>query len=159
MANERIAVYIKQLRLSKALLERQLAGLNENDLLLQPPIRGNCANWIMGHIIATRFTALEYMGQGLWDDDAYALYKVGSSPITDVSSPHLSYEELKAAYETTHNTLVTCLEETNDDALDTLVDENATLADKLNFVVWHEAYHTGQFEYLRQLTGINDSIP
>ncbi len=28
----------------------------------------------------------------------------------------------------------------------------------LHFLLWHETYHVGQMEYLRQLAGVNDKV-
>ena len=33
-----------------------------------------------------------------------------------------------------------------------------TTAEFLHFLLWHETYHTGQTELLRQLTGVNDKV-
>ena len=33
-----------------------------------------------------------------------------------------------------------------------------TLRKRLAFMAWHDSYHTGQTEYLRQLTGVNDKV-
>ena len=40
---------------------------------------------------------------------------------------------------------------------ETLIDDE-TLADWVAFLHWHETYHVGQLELLRQLAGTNDKI-
>lgn len=160
MTTKRIAVYLRQLHLSKALMTQQLDGLSDDDLLLQPASRGNCANWVLGHIINSRNIALRHMKDTfIWDEPTQQLYQVGSAPIIDAESPHLTRNELIDAYDKTYHALVTSIEQLTNDTLDGVVDEDETLADKITFVVWHEAYHTGQFEYLRQLTGVDDAVP
>jgi uncharacterized damage-inducible protein DinB len=37
-------------------------------------------------------------------------------------------------------------------------DKRFSLGDRLAFLHWHETYHVGQLELLRQLTGVNDAI-
>ena len=41
--------------------------------------------------------------------------------------------------------------------LERVVDDR-TLAERLTFDYWHEAYHTGQTELLRQLAGADDKV-
>ena len=160
MSTTRTQIYLCQLYLSKALVQQQLDGLSDEDLLRQPDSRGNCANWILGHIINSRNICLQYMqDDAIWDEATQQLYQGGSAPITGNDSPHLSRAELMHAYIQSDETLVSHIERLTDEALDGLVDDEATLADKISFVTWHEAYHTGQFEYLRQLTGVDDAVP
>ena len=33
-----------------------------------------------------------------------------------------------------------------------------TLGERLSFSYWHEAYHTGQTELLRQVSGVDDKV-
>ena len=40
----------------------QLEGLTHEDSLLQVPFRGNCLNWVLGHILTYRATMLEIVG-------------------------------------------------------------------------------------------------
>jgi len=37
-------------------------------------------------------------------------------------------------------------------------EEKVTLGMRIEFLSWHEAYHTGQTEYLRQLAGTDDKV-
>ena len=37
-------------------------------------------------------------------------------------------------------------------------DEGHTLLSKIRFDLWHETYHTGQTDLLRQISGMNDHI-
>ena len=48
-------------------VRRQTEGLSHEDSLIQPPFRGNCLNWVLGHIVATRnqiMTLLESQPSG-----------------------------------------------------------------------------------------------
>jgi len=48
----------------------------------------------------------------------------------------------------------------SDDLLKEIHNEErgTTIQDRIEFLIWHETYHLGQLEILRQLTGIDDAI-
>ena len=45
------------------LIKCHTEGLTHDDSLLQPPFRTNCLNWVLGHIISRRNSAMELLGQ------------------------------------------------------------------------------------------------
>lgn len=150
---------LQMLNINASVVEMQLKGLTDADLLLQPAMRGNCANWVLGHIVDSRSTIIMRLtGEHFWSEDNQALYKFDSEPITSADDPHLSMERLLADYEETGNILKDLLEKITDDELDADYNERSTLNKSIHFMIWHESYHTGQLEYLRQLTGVNDKV-
>lgn len=154
-----IASLIDRLKINQYIIKAQLDGFTDDDALLQPASRGNCANWILGHIIYGRSTMLERLGEGaFWGEEERVMYAFGSSPITDADCPHISHTELMTLLESTCEQLTTCLESKTEADFDAPVRET-TLGESFSFLVWHEAYHAGQFEYLRQLTGADDQVP
>lgn len=57
-------------RVTHRIIKLQTYGLTHQDSLLQPPVRGNCLNWVLGHILAGRNTTLEFLGQSpLWQEE------------------------------------------------------------------------------------------
>jgi uncharacterized damage-inducible protein DinB len=42
--------------------------------------------------------------------------------------------------------------------MEALDGETESMAERLAFAHWHETYHVGQLELLRQLTGKNDKV-
>ena len=138
----------------------QLDGLSHEDCLLQLPFRGNCANWVLGHIISSRSSMIKQItGETYWDDETDALYKFGSEPITDGENAlHLDplLEHLKNSAESLKN----AIEGATQEQLEAIWNEErqSTVLDFLLFMTWHEGYHAGQFEYLRQLAGKNDKV-
>ena len=63
-------------------LHMQIEGLSHEDSLLQPPFKGNSLNWVLGHIIAGRSTALVLLGEEpVWDKEKSAPYSRDSEPI------------------------------------------------------------------------------
>jgi len=45
-----------------------------------------------------------------------------------------------------------------DDLEQLIPDSDRTIAERLRFLMWHETYHVGQTEYLRQLAGKGDKV-
>jgi uncharacterized damage-inducible protein DinB len=160
MANSKFAdnlIYL--LGVNTRVLHRQLDGLSDNDLLLQPDMRGNCFNWVLGHIINGRNSILKRLGEEpVWAEDEAGCYQRESGAITGPESPHLSMEHLLQDHQLTGDKIIARLETITDAELDEKISDDTTLGKSLSFSVWHEAYHTGQFEYLRQLTGVNDKV-
>lgn len=160
MATQRCATYISHVTISHSIVLQQLDGLSDEDMLLQPESRGNCANWILGHIIASRNTIIRIFDKEfVWDDATIKLYNYGSEPITSAESPHISLDGLLEAYENSKVLLLECLEQASDEDLEKVINDRGTTAnDRISFMIWHESYHSGQFEYLRQLAGKNDKV-
>lgn len=44
------------------IIQRQAEGLAHADSVLQLPFRGNCFNWVLGHILESRNTILGLLG-------------------------------------------------------------------------------------------------
>src|SRR4051794_4037563 len=44
------------------IIKAQTAGLTHDESLLQLPFRGNCMNWVIGHILEGRNTILDLLG-------------------------------------------------------------------------------------------------
>ncbi|MGB1288303.1 MAG: DinB family protein, partial [Aggregatilineales bacterium] len=131
----------------------------DEDLLLQMPFRGNCGNWVLGHIVSSRNSILGFVGEDkLWGDEERALYSFDSEPITGAECPHFALEKLIADLDAAGECLIAKLESMDDSDLDENLDEKTILGDRVRFMVWHESYHTGQFEYIRQLAGKDDKV-
>ena len=150
---------ITMLKTNASVIKMQLDDLTDAHLLLQPDMRGNCANWVLGHIVDNRSSIIYRMtGEYFWSDNDRALYKFDSDPITSTDDPHLSMERLLADYEATGKIILDLLENITDARLDEMFNERSTLNQSVHWLIWHESYHMGQFEYLRQLTGVNDKV-
>src|SRR5262249_27711324 len=64
------------------IIRRQTAGLTHADSLLQPVMRGNCLNWVLGHIVSTRGLVLRVLGAEPVLSAAHAeRYARGSAPV------------------------------------------------------------------------------
>ena len=78
------------------LINKQADGLSHEQMLLQLPFRGNCFNWILGHIVTNRDKVLVLLGEEPQFSEAeVARYMRGSDPVvgaeTAVDSHNLSH--------------------------------------------------------------------
>jgi uncharacterized damage-inducible protein DinB len=114
----------------------------------------------MGHIIVNRDKILITLGKPpIFEEPESIRYQRGADPITE---PELavSLETLLEALEESQELIVTSLKEADAGSLDALVDveRGRTVRDRVEFLQWHETYHSGQLEILRQLAGVDDAI-
>lgn len=143
------------------LIHMQTDGLTHADSLLQLPFRGNCLNWVLGHIVDSRNTVLRLLGaQCIWTADECSVYGYGSDPITGEGKA-LPLERLLADLDESQNRIAAALESISPEALAAEIEiwkGKTPLAEHLAFLHWHETYHVGQLELLRQLAGKNDAV-
>jgi hypothetical protein len=157
---ENPAKLIETLKRNQWIVQAQTDGLTHQDSLLQLPFRGNCMNWVLGHIALNRDKMLALMGrEPVLKEGEYEAYRRGAGPILSEEGA-VSLQALLEALAQLAERLEAGLERCSPGALAEVVDEKHgfTLGDRLGFLLWHETYHLGQLEYLRQLAGKDDSI-
>jgi uncharacterized damage-inducible protein DinB len=144
------------------IIKEQTKGLSHADTLLQLPFRGNCMNWVLGHIAGTRNGMLRYLGeQPVLSEAQGARYGYGSEPVCGEEEGVLELEELLAALDAAQARMAARLGTITPDELAKEVESflgTTTLAQFLFFNYWHESYHVGQTEILRQLAGVDDKV-
>ena len=113
-------------------------------------------NWVLGHIVASRNEALSYLGaEPVWGDEELAHYKTGSEPITS-SDQGLTLEQLRADFDEAHERITDRVAEISNEELAQIVDTRfgeRQVGEHVASLHWHETYHTGQLELLRELAG------
>ena len=141
------------------IIKRQTNGLTHEDSLLQLPFRGNCLNWVLGHIIEGRDRMLKLIGETpLLTDEQTTWYVRDSQPVIN-GDYALRLETLLGYIQTMQDTLTERLATIpKDDLLATPRDSEESVLEKLHGLAWHETYHVGQTEILRQLAGTNDKV-
>lgn len=141
---------------------RQTAGLTDEQALLQPPFRGNCLNWTVGHLISSRDRVLEALGaETLFTSEQTKRYGHSSEPVCGPGEGVIPLHELLALLQESQTRLQVAIENASDE----LLDEERHLGPNamrcgfmVGFMLWHDSYHVGQTELLRQLAGADDSI-
>ncbi len=139
-------------------VKRQLDGLTNEDSLIQPPFRGNCLNWVFGHIVFSRNSVLTLLEEDSpWSEAEGARYIRNSDPVTGAENA-VPFDQLHDYFEASHARLMAGLQRISPERLATAIDDETTLGEQLVFLQWHETYHVGQLEQLRQLAGKNDKV-
>jgi uncharacterized damage-inducible protein DinB len=142
------------------IIRRQTDGLTHADSLLQLPFWDNNLNWVLGHILFYRDKVLRLLGESaLLTDEESAPYRRESEPLRHPASA-VDLKKLLASADSSQEALEAALRATKAAQFATVHDEDSgqTVAERIEFIQWHETYHLGQLEILRQLAGTNDSI-
>jgi uncharacterized damage-inducible protein DinB len=141
-------------------IKQQADGLTHEDSMLQLPYWDNCFNWVLGHIVHYREQALELLDQqpGLSQAELRP-YRRESEPLRE-GGKALPFPRLITALDASHHRLLDALAQATSESLAAVYNEESqqTVGDRLAFISWHETYHVGQLEILRQLAGTNDAI-
>jgi len=131
-----------------------IEGLTHDDSLVQPPYEGNCLNWVLGHILSGRHVAMKLVGAApVWSQEEIDIYKTGSPPITN-SDQAIPLEKLVSDLDQSQERIAAALGEKSEAAL---LEEAETdrglkpISQHLAELNWHETYHIGQLELLRDL--------
>ena len=144
------------------IIKAQTQGLSHADSLLQLPFRGNCLNWVLGHIAANRNTMLLFVGEEAILSEAHVKrYEFNSEPVCGDAGDILSLEQLLTVLEQGQSALTAKLQKMTVEELAREVQSflgTTTLGQLIFYLSWHEGYHTGQTEALRQLAGKNDKV-
>jgi len=146
--------YINRLNLHGGIIKRLTEGLNHADSMRQMTIPVNCMNWNLGHLLVYRMQYLGFIDGASQPDEAeFALYGGGSEPLTD-SDKAIPLETLLTRLDDAAGQIIAALEAMPQEKLAEIYDEEngTTVDDRLSFYLgFHEAYHLGQIEMLREL--------
>jgi hypothetical protein len=145
------------------IVKEQAAGLSQADSLVQLPFRSNCFNWVLGHLLSNRRTVLKLLGdEQIVDGALVARYEYGSEPVTGEGVGVLPLEQLLSLLDLAQAQIAKRLEEITDKELShpliVFGTSEQTLGEWLFFFYFHDCYHTGQTEILRQAAGKDDKI-
>lgn len=145
------------------IVKMQAEDLTHEESLIQLPFRANCFNWVVGHLLTNRYNILKLLGaedprEGLDTDH----YERESNPITGDEEGVLPLEELIRLLEDAQTRLEEALAEESEDTLQRLSPyrdrPEQTVGYWLFFLFFHDSYHVGQTELLRQAAGKDDKI-
>jgi hypothetical protein len=139
------------------LIGKFAAGLTFEDSMAQLPFKANTFNWVLGHILVSRDRALSLLDQTpVLDPTDTKLYETGSTPVNEETA--VSLDRLLQSLDASQKALVGALEAVTTEALAELYDDQS-VGDRLAGLHWHETYHVGQLEILRQVSGERESFP
>jgi hypothetical protein len=145
-----------QFGIGALVLERNLAGVTNEESLRVPRPGGNTMNWIVGHVVRTRNQALDLLGEKrLFDEADFAAYGAGGS----TTSATLSLDELKRRFNVLGPALDGALKRSSSQQLSAPApfsptgNPRETIGTLLASIAFHEAYHLGQTGLSRRLLG------
>lgn len=142
-------------------LKRNLAGVTHEESLIQPEGGGNCLNWVLGHIVATRDNAMRLLHQEpVWSKEIAGVYERGSEPLRDGSNAR-PLEKMVSDLELSQNRLVAGLATVSEPELSAPAPDKSiaeTVGETLFVLQFHEAYHAGQTGLLRRMAGHEGAI-
>ncbi len=143
------------------IIKRQCEGLTHEDSLLQTPFNINSLNWIIGHITDNRDNVLRLLGVEPAFGDEGARYRRNSEPVKGEGEGILKLDRLLTILETGQAGISTALRNATPDMLNREVEamgRKQSIGQWLFFLYFHDTYHTGQTDLLRQVAGKNDKI-
>jgi len=120
-------------------------------------------NWVVGHLVTNRNTILKLLGvEQPPAAERVARYTRESEPVTGEGEGVLPLDELLALLEQAQAHIAALLAEITPEELDRQVaffrNRSQTVGEWLLFFYFHDSYHTGQTEILRQAAGKDDKI-
>lgn len=141
--------------------KRNLDGFGPEDSVVQPSPDGNCANWILGHLIDVHNAAMGLVNESpVWDSDELA--RTTEGPIT-CADEALDWSTMVAKLLESEPRFMAALDALSEEQLDedgfTDPFGNAvTRGALLNLLGVHQSYHAGQLGMSRRLAGLEGAI-
>lgn len=156
-----IDALVTQLSVSRGAIHRNLEGVSHEESIRRPDA-GNCTNWIVGHIVASRSRLLTALGEtGVLPDERITPYRRGSDGSVEMG---LSLQDLVDALDRSQPLLIARLQRMTEAELgvkspiSSPAGPDATFGAALSAMVFHEAYHVGQLGIARRLIGKSGAI-
>lgn len=145
------------------IIRMQTENLSHEDSLIQLPFRSNCLNWVVGHLVTNRCNILELLGaEDIRPEIDLDHYERESGPVLTNEEGVLPLADLLLHLEETQKRLSKALERETPESLLRLVPYRTRPEQQLSywllFLFFHDSYHVGQTEILRQAAGTDDKI-
>jgi DinB superfamily len=138
-------------------LSSVLKDITHEQSLQAPPGGGNCANWILAHIVHHRNHIHRLIGIPIAHEaSADERFGRGGTPTTN-STNALKWSDLITAFDGSQTALTKRLKAVSNNEL-AATDGKGTVEDTLRFLLFHEAYHIGQLGLLRRTLGLPGGI-
>jgi uncharacterized damage-inducible protein DinB len=148
----------RQFQMNHWAAHANLQGISHEDSLVHPQPAGNCLNWVLGHVVATRNALLAALGDTpVWTEGEAHPYRQGArAPLRPEEARRL--EDIVAAYDASQQAITDRFRRLTQEDLSRPHGERGTLGDWLAGISFHEAYHLGQIGLLRRLVGKDGAI-
>ena len=154
---------IGQIQMNTGLIHRHVDDLSDEEACVSPA-GGNSANWLLGHLLVYRDLACEMLGAPRQLDEAlHARYGNGSSAITAPAADVPTATQLRAQLDAQWPHLLDCMGGATEAMFAQEVTRpngtTTTLGARFGFyMLFHEPFHLGQFEYARHAVGKHEGL-
>jgi len=145
------------------IIKMQTENITQEESLIQLPFRSNCMNWVVGHVLTNRCNILNLLdAEDLRPGIDLDHYERESDPVLGEAEGVLLLEDLIRHLEESQLRLTAALESETEESLQRLAPyrdrPEREVAFWLFFLYFHDSYHVGQTEILRQAAGKDDKI-
>jgi uncharacterized damage-inducible protein DinB len=154
------ALLSHQLRVLHVVAAQNLEGMSPEDSLVQPPGGGNCANWILGHLVNVHNNLAGVLGvEPVWESPD--LERAGPEPIRSEEGA-IPWDALVDRFAASEDRFAGALDALTDDQLAEVIPTDAfgdtPRGTLLATVLFHQTYHAGQLATARRLAGHEGAI-
>lgn len=137
-----------------------LDGLTHEQSLMQPSPGGNCANWILGHLMNVQNGVMNVLGEKpVWESSQLAL--AGNDPITGPANA-IDWNTLRDKFLGSRERCLAAISALSEGALAESVPHpfggTTSRAELLNLLAFHQTYHTGQLALCRRIAGLEGAV-
>jgi uncharacterized damage-inducible protein DinB len=137
-----------------------LDGLTHEQSLAQPSPGGNCANWILGHLVNVQNGVMRVLGEKpVWESDQLA--RAGNDPITG-SAGAIEWNTLRDRFLGSRERCLAAISALSGEALAEPVPHpfggTTSRAELLNLLAFHQSYHGGQLAFSRRIAGLEGAV-
>lgn len=145
-------------------IQEHAKGISHEQSLSQTEYNVNCLNWVVGHIVSSRCELLErvFGVDPVMTPAQLERYSRESDPVLEDGPDVIPFDELLGMLDATEEALESALAGADDSFLaeETPVGEDRTASRgaQVMFTYFHDTYHAGQTDLLRQMSGMNDKI-
>ena len=148
--------------LNTRIIQLQARGISHAEGLAQTPYNINSLNWVLGHIAVNRESVLDLLGEGaLMTESETARYRRGSEPIRADGEGIISLDRLLEIIVRGQERISDALARLTPEELEREIHvdgDDTTVGERLFGLYFHDTYHTGQTDLLRQVCGKNDKV-
>lgn len=145
------------------IIKMQTENVTHEESLIQLPFRANCMNWIVGHLVTNRNNVLKLLdSEHCIDPTSVDRYIRDTDPLKPDSTDALPLDRLIELLEQAQENIASILAECSAEDLQRKVaffgNTEMTVGEWLLFFFFHDSYHTGQAEIMRQAAGKDDKV-
>lgn len=154
---------INQIQLQTNLIHRHIDDLTDDDACVSPS-GGNSANWLAGHLLVFRDVIGEMLGAPRQlDATLHERYGNGSAAVTAPATDLPTLAQLRAMLDDQLPHLLDCVRSVTPETFAKEITRPngtvTTLGARFSFyLLFHEPFHIGQFEYARHAVGKHEGL-